>query len=69
MLNNNQHFNLPAECLISLSKIVGVYSRDGRGGNAKPTIAITVSQIKFIVEVIIPALSSLNFVTKNLGIF
>jgi hypothetical protein len=61
MPNNNQHLNLPAECLKSLSKIVGIYSRDGRGRNAKPTIAITVSQIKYIVEILIPALSSLNF--------
>lgn len=65
MLNNNLQYNLPAEYLLNLSKIVGVYCRDGRGGNAKPTIAITVGQIKFIVEIIIPALSSLNFVTKK----
>jgi hypothetical protein len=69
MLSNNEQFNLPASSYENILKIVGVYSRDSRGGKAKPTISISVSQIKFIMETLIPALSSLNFVTKKYSDF
>lgn len=63
LINHNQDIHLPAESKVNLRKLVGVYTRDSRGGNAKPSILV--SQIKFIVEILILALYSLNFMSKK----
>lgn len=65
LLIEDRHLKLPEDCLEKLRKAVSVYKREKRVDNAKPTIAITVTQTKFIVEKFIPLLLTLNFVTKK----
>lgn len=55
---------LPLDYQDSIRKVIGVYSRKQRG-NSKPFIELVVTQTGFLVDKLIPLLSSLTFATKK----